>query len=395
MKETIKVLIVDDSKLIRMTIRDLLNTHFTPQEMQIEMAEDGDQALALFGTYEPNIILLDIMMPKVDGIEVLMHLQERILKGEVQTIMITGMGDDQTLSKCFDLGASDFISKPIQDVALTSRLKGAIRQHHLIQSLNRLNQELTLAKNQMVQAEKMAAVGQLAAGIAHEINNPVGYISSNIHTLKKYYQNWKSGKNQHIFDLDTDIQEIFEDLDFGVDRIKEIVDSLRSFSRIDNISEINQFDVEQGIRDTLNVARHRYKYIADVQIEFGNVPLIYANGGKINQVFLNILINAADAIKSAQGEDGRTGQISIETKYISQDETVEIKFVDNGTGMDEETLQRLYNPFFTTKPVGSGTGLGMSLSYDIVVHEHKGKIMAKSELGNGTEFTVLLPVGKA
>lgn len=392
MENPIKLMIVDDSRLIRQTIFDLLKRHFNDQAIQIEMADDGDVALALYERMKPDIMLLDIMMPRMSGIEVLEALQKATAKGEVQVIMITGMDDDHILSKCFSLDAKDFIRKPIHDVELMSRLEGAIRVHRLIESLNRVNQELLQAKNQMVQAEKMAAVGQLAAGIAHEINNPVGFIASNINTLKSYYNLWKSGDKDKFSRVESDVPDLFEDLAIGIVRIKEIVDSLRSFARIDNTSSVERFDVEQGIRDTLIVARHRYRYIANVETDYGGVPHIQANGGKINQVLMNLIINAADAIKSAQAIDGREGMIVITTEHLETQNAVRISVKDNGQGMSSDVLQEVFNPFFTTKPVGSGTGLGLSMSYDIIVNEHKGSINAKSVPGEGSEFTMLLPV---
>lgn len=389
-----RVLIVDDSRLIRKTILDSITCHFDASQMTVMQAEDGDIALSLMDTFKPEVIILDIMMQRVNGLEVLSKLTPLTAAGKVVVIMMTGMDDDQALAQCFKLGAKDFIRKPIHEVELISRLEGALQNHALIKDLHSLNQALIEAKNQSVQAEKMAAVGQLAAGVAHEINNPVGFISSNIATLQSYYALWKSGDQANFKRIEADIPDLFEDLNIGIRRIKEIVDSLRSFSRIDNVASLEAFDIEQGIRDTLVVARHRYRYVAHVQTDFQGIPRIYCNGGKINQVMMNLIVNASDAIRAAQDQDQREGLILISTHYDDSDRGVKITVRDNGIGMSESVQQEIFNPFYTTKPVGSGTGLGLSVSYDIVVHEHGGKFEVASFPGQGSTFTLFLPLAR-
>jgi len=393
MDQRIKILIVDDSRLIRQTISDVIKEHYKGDLVEILTADDGDLAIEMIEQKKPSIILLDIMMQRISGLEVLESIKTLTFRGLVTVIMISGIEDNDTLASCFKLGAKDFIRKPVQEVELVARLEGAIQFNQLVNNLHKANQELLQAKNQMVQAEKMAAVGQLAAGIAHEINNPVGFISSNIATLNSYFKTWEKGDEQGFKHVKEDIPDLFNDLNIGIVRIREIVDSLRSFSRIDNLYEANTFDVEQGLKDTLVVARHRYRYYAEVETLFGNIPKITGNGGKLNQVFMNLIINAADAIKSAQDEDGRSGKITIQTTYDDVEDRVYITVEDNGSGMDEEILKGAFNPFFTTKPVGSGTGLGLSVSYDIIVNEHGGTIQAASTIGKGSLFTIMLPVG--
>lgn len=392
MSEPIKLLIVDDSRLIRHSISDIISNYFSIDVLTIHHAEDGDTALQIIESIKPEIVLLDITMKRVNGIDVLKAVKPQTASGHIIVLMISGIDDDETLSICFKLGAKDFIRKPIHDVELVSRLEGALHNHALIKNLHALNQDLLNAKNNMVQSEKMAAIGHLAAGVAHEINNPIGFISSNISTLQSYFRLWQSGDIERFRNIEDDIPELFSDLNIGIVRIKEIIDSLRSFSRIDNTNSIEPFDIEQGIKDTLIVARHRYRYIAEVRTNFSQIPRILCNGGKINQVLMNLIINAADAISMAQTVDQRDGLIQISTFTDYESNKIIIQIVDNGIGMDETMIQSIFNPFFTTKPVGSGTGLGLSVSYDIITNEHDGSITCQSTPNLGTTFTITLPI---
>lgn len=415
-----KVLIVDDSSLIRHAINKILVKYFPADSMQIDFAEDGDVALAYINEHRPSVILLDIIMERVGGIEVLKKLYDKTTNGEHQIIMITGLDDNAILKTCFQMGAKDFIRKPINEVELVARLEGAVRLDKLItdlkkvqnsvidknRELNHINKQLLETKNQMVQSEKLAGIGHLAAGIAHEINNPVGFISSNLSTLKHYYQTWQTFYEAQDAAIKTspagkalgyvmeDMPSLLEDTDIGIVRIKEIVDSLRSFARVDKADTFESFDVNRGLKDTLIVSKHRYRYISEVETNFGQLPNISAHGGKLNQVFINMIVNAADAIAEAQEKDGRSGLIKVETSFDRETDQVIVSISDNGIGMDQQRAHDIFNPFFTTKPVGSGTGLGLSVSYDIIVNEHKGLITVNSELGKGASFTMHLPVNQ-
>lgn len=277
-------------------------------------------------------------------------------------------------------------------------------------------QKIQKLKNQVISQEKMAGIGQLSAGIAHEINNPLGFVKSNLYTLENYkdkikklmelYLNIekclensdkdlykinysqlieykKKNKINLIFDDMDDI--IFESKD-GVNRIEKIVKSLLSFSRRASSMEFSECDINSNIKSTITIAYNEIKYYAKIQEHFEDVPIIKAIEGEINQVFLNMLVNAAHAIKLKEIE----GIIKIHT--YCENGYVKCEISDNGVGISEEDISNIFNPFFTTKPVGMGTGLGLSISHDIIVNKHSGTIEVNSCLGEGTTFIISLPI---
>ncbi|WP_347176245.1 ATP-binding protein [Undibacterium sp. TS12] len=268
-----------------------------------------------------------------------------------------------------------------------------------------LIKKLQEAHEQLLQSEKMASVGQLAAGIAHEINNPIGFINSNIGSLQKYVGNLfdvisgyedaiqKQGSNDIVSkmhqikeqaDLDflkEDIQALVSESMDGLKRVKDIVQSLKDFSHVGE-TEWQEADIHQGIDSTLNIVKNEIKYKANVIKEYGQVPLVKCVISQINQVIMNLLVNASHAIKE-------NGVIKITTGC--EKDMAWIKVLDTGSGIPAENLSRIFEPFFTTKPVGSGTGLGLSLSYGIIKN-HGGRIDVHSVLGKGTCFTVWLPL---
>ena len=251
-------------------------------------------------------------------------------------------------------------------------------------------------QTQLVQQEQMAAIGQLAAGVAHEINNPLGFVMSNHEVLKGYISELLNFSCDDINEADSsrfnyiknDTGELLEDIDIGLKRVQKIVEGLRSFSRVDNISEFYEFDLRKGIENTLIVLNNRLKYSADVKLSVEkNLPFIIGNGNKINQVILNLVTNAIDAVEEKFGD--KKGLIEIRAYSIGDDVIFEIE--DNGTGIPKEIQNKIYQPFFTTKDIGKGTGFGLSIAYDIIVTEHKGNIELKSSIGEGTKFILTIP----
>ena len=280
--------------------------------------------------------------------------------------------------------------------------------------LQRANAQLKENQAQLLQSEKMASLGQLAAGVAHEINNPVGFVTSNLSTLTEYTtvflrlldahetltQHLSPDQNLAYHDVlhciaairrEEDLDFIREDLDTllteslsGLHRVKEIVQGLKSFARLDE-AEMQIADINEGIEATLKVVWNELKYKCEVKKHLQPLPPIRCYPGQLNQVFMNLLVNAAHAIE-------QRGEIRIETEAC--DEAVVVRIRDTGVGIAQEHLSKLFNPFFTTKPVGEGTGLGLSVSYGIV-RKHGGRIEVESEVGRGTTFTIYLPIQEA
>ncbi|MEJ5189146.1 MAG: ATP-binding protein [Breznakiellaceae bacterium] len=265
--------------------------------------------------------------------------------------------------------------------------------------LSELNNKLQQTQSLLVEQEKLASLGQLAAGIAHEINNPLGFIKSNHQTIKKYLKKieeciaikeitLQDEHCIHIKDLLNRIQEIIHESDEGFSRIMNIVSDLKLFSRVDQSEDFLEYDIHAGINSTLVVAWNSIKYIADVHKDFGDIPLIRAHGSELNQVWLNIIMNAVEAIESQHRSE--KGNISIKT--WSDNTFVYIQFQDDGPGIPQAIQKRIFDPFFTTKPPGKGTGLGLSITYNIITNIHKGKIAVHSKEGEGTCFTIALPI---
>lgn len=262
----------------------------------------------------------------------------------------------------------------------------------------RLMEEINRAQRHLVQSEKMAGIGQLAAGVAHEINNPVGYVFSNLRSLANYVHDLirivdAVDTVDDIEDLRhlkmaldyafirDDVEALISESEEGINRVKNIITALQDFSHVDH-GGFRLADLHRGIDTTLNVAANELKYKADVVKEYGDLPQIECNISQLNQMVLNLLVNAAQAI------EGR-GTITIRTGVAGTDVWLEIE--DTGSGMSPELAEKIFEPFFTTKPVGRGTGLGLALSYGIV-QQHKGHIEVRSEAGKGSCFRVTLPM---
>lgn len=283
--------------------------------------------------------------------------------------------------------------------ARTKELADANRQLALEHAeMSALLGKIDEAQQQLLQSEKMAAIGQLAAGVAHEINNPIGFVNSNLGSLKTYTNNllrlieaYESGQPDSIAharqaaDLEflrEDLPSLLAESQDGLDRVTRIVQDLKDFSRVDQ-AEYQQADLNAAMNSTLNVVRNELKYKAEVIVELGDIPEIDCVPAQLNQVFMNLLVNAAQAISER-------GKIFVRSGVERDHVWFEIE--DTGCGMSAETRQRIFEPFYTTKPVGKGTGLGLSISYDIIVKRHQGRLDVHSEPGKGTTFRIWLPI---
>ncbi|WFP49907.1 bacteriohemerythrin [Methylomonas sp. EFPC3] len=330
--------------------------------------------------------------------------------GEFAGLM--GCGMDITLRKKAEAALAK-LNHQLEEQVAERTLELTVANQTLEQDKNRLiqlNLQLQEAQSHLVQAEKMASIGQLAAGVAHEINNPLGYIYSNLNTLKNYIDELASAatlaerlagnlpENHPVaaefrafksrVDLDfikTDAGDLVKESLEGATRAKNIVQDLRDFSRIDRQNQAI-FDLEAGLDATLNIVNNELKYKAAVVKDYGGVKPFLCVGAQLNQVFMNLLVNAAQAIADF-------GKITIRTGYRDAD-WVFVEIADTGSGMSDEVKAKIFDPFFTTKPVGKGTGLGLSLSYKII-KDHQGEIQVDSVQGQGTVFRIFLPLQPA
>ncbi|OYD95447.1 sensor histidine kinase [Nostoc sp. 'Peltigera membranacea cyanobiont' 210A] len=315
-----------------------------------------------------------------------------------------------------DIATKEFLLKKVICELEDSQTNLQQRGQELENTLNSLHK----MQAQIIQSEKMSALGQMVAGIAHEINNPVSFIYGNITHISQYthdllrlvqlYHRYfpnppaeiqTERKTIDLEFLEKDAIMVLHSMNIGTERIREIVLSLRNFSRLDE-SEFKAVDIHEGIDNTLMILQHRLKATdksSGVQIirEYGNLSHVECYAGQLNQVFMNILVNALDALEELNAQ--RTYQeirdhpscITIRTSVVDL-QWVKIAIADNGSGIPESIQKQIFNPFFTTKPVGKGTGMGMAISYQIITEKHGGKLEVFSTPGKGTEFVIQIPI---
>ena len=312
----------------------------------------------------------------------------------IANVLLTRMG----------VGDELFLLATVRDISEQKRADDALYSEKIEQGI--LIKKLEEAQNYLLQSEKMASIGQLAAGVAHEINNPIGYVFSNLGSLEKYVQdtfvmlnlyeqaelkisdpevltNLKATKNKlDINFLKEDLPALIDESREGITRVKKIVQNLKDFSHLDIVEEWHFSDLHKGLDSTLNIVNNEIKYKADLVKEYGDIPEVECLSSQINQVFMNLVVNAAHAIEGH-------GTIKICTGQHREEVWVAVS--DTGMGIPPEYIKKIFDPFFTTKPVGKGTGLGLSLSYSII-HNHHGRIDVQSEVGKGSTFTVWLPI---
>ncbi len=408
-----KILVVDDEPIILDVLARLLQPHY-----DVLAAPSGERALEIVERVRtPDLILLDVMMPDMDGYEVLARLRENPATHGIPVIFVTGNNSLDDEKHGLELGAVDYLAKPCTPAIVLARVRTHLelksardrlydQNVYLETELARRRKEEQQVQVQLLQSEKLASIGQLAAGIAHEINNPVGFVSSNLGSLDAYHRaifevldayeameaicppsapalaNIRELKQKKkITRIRTDIGELLAESREGLKRVAKIVSDLKSFSRAD--SDTWQWvDLHQGIDSTLNIVWNEIKYHCTLNKEYGDIPKVHCIPSQLNQVFLNLLVNAAQAIP-------QKGEITIRSGHVGNE--VFIAIADTGAGIPAEHLPKLFEAFFTTKPAGKGTGLGLSIAHNIV-RKHGGRIEVASTVGEGTTFTVWLPL---
>lgn len=468
--ETGVILIVDDNpNNLEVLSETLMDTGW-----EILIAVNGEGAIAQAEYACPDIILLDVMMPGIDGFTACQRLKLNPATCDIPIIFMTALSETVDKVKGLSLGAVDYITKPFEHEEVLARIKTHLQIRNLTKQLQIHNQQLQQeiadrlavetklqkltqeleqrveertfelsqaldnfqqAQVRLVQQEKMSTLGELVAGIAHEINNPVNFILGNLNHASEYTQNFidlfklyqqyypnpEGEIQQKIDEIDIDFlmqdsPQIISSMYKGTKRLAQIIHSLRHFSRRDD-SVVQPIDIHEGIDSTLLILQYRLKANSErseIQIikDYGTLPPVECFPGPLNQVFMNLFANAIDAIEESFVTRSNSianfpkiaasnihllsvenkGQITIRTAIHQQSSVVVIKIADNGIGMTEEVKQRLSEPMFTTKPVGKGTGLGLSISRQIIEEKHGGTLSFVSEPRQGTEFCIEIPL---
>lgn len=404
-----KILIVEDDGIVAMDIEGRL----------IKLGYDvcgkkasGEGAIEVVKNESPDLVLMDIVLKgNLDGIETSEIIQSRF---GVPIVFLTAHADEERFERAKITTPFGYIIKPFRDKELKITIEMALFKNIADNKFRHAEKEKQELQLMLINSQKMEAIGQLAAGAAHEINNPIGFVGSNIDTLNDYiksivrllqhYQEMidlikdsnqnnlsaeikeqittisEHEKNIEIDYIKKDVFELLNDCKDGTSQIGKIVRDLKSFAQPGKNEKI-PVDINHGLESTLNVVKKELQNKTTITMDLGEIPMVEGYPQKLNQVFMNILANAAQAIKEK-------GQIKIQTKTERHDVIISIS--DTGCGIEKKNLIKIYDPFFTTKEVGEGTGLGMHISYNII-QEHNGTIDVKSQVGKGTIFTITLP----
>ena len=412
-----KILIVDDEIELERLIKQRLRKKIQSKELELIFCHNGIDALEKLEKYpEIEVVLTDINMPEMDGLTLL----DKLFKTDrnIKAVVVSAYGDMENIRTAMHCGAFDFLTKPIdfEDLAITiNRTLDSAKQ--VKENISQLQE----AQLQLIQNEKMATLGQLVAGVAHEINNPIGFIAGNIDLsaesvkdliahLRLYQAKFPDAgsvieEDAARIDLDylmEDLPKMLSEMKGGSDRIINISNSLRTFSRSDTLAQVLA-NIHEGLDSTLMILQHRLKAnnnrpAIQVVKEYGEIVLVKCYMGQLNQVFMNILSNAIDALDEAsQGRSyaemkDHPNRITLTTLVRQDKRAFEIKIKDNAKGMSEEVKARIFDQLFTTKAVGKGTGLGLSISRQIIVEMHGGSLDCESVLGEGTEFAIAIPL---
>ena len=401
-----RILLVDDEPMNL----QVLHNHLTLQDYQLVEATGGEQALQSIEQDGPfDLILLDVMMPKVSGFEVCSQLRKTHSLNDLPVIFLTAKNQVADMVESFTVGANDYLSKPVSKHELLTRVETHLKFldiHRNLEGkvaartaeLEHKNKEIIDTQQQLVQSEKMASLGTLTAGVAHEINNPNNFI----HVSSQNLEADLIKTQQFFIDLAGDeadeeilasFRQQFEPFNHHLDTIKEgsnriktIVQDLRTFTQLDN-AEQNTVVITDLLKATVNLVQAQHQKVIDFELVFEDIPQLHCYPARLNQVFMNLIVNACHAIKT-QADKQQKGQITIGCRPIN--DAIEVSIKDNGCGMTDETKNKLFEPFYTTKKVGEGTGLGLSISFGIV-SKHGGQIHVESQLGVGTTFIIELP----
>ena len=404
-----RILIVDDQTANLKVLSALLGF---AGYANITCLSDSRNLLQICAEVQPDLVLLDLHMPHVDGFAALDQLARVISEDDYLPILIlTGDNTSEAKEKALSHGAHDFLSKPLNRTEVTLRVRNLLETRHLhlqlkaqnasleqqvsertklADELGRTNQKLRETQAHLIHSEKMAGLGQLVAGIAHEINNPLAFVINNIFIVQETLGKLAAQSAELAPDAFAKVSKMqirICDANAGATRVKELVTKLRTFSRLDE-GTVKTINIHESIESVLLFLRHKMEGRIEVERHYGEVEMLTCLAGELNQVLMNIVANAIDAIDSNEKSDGH-GRITIATGQQNGHFIIRVR--DTGKGIPDEIRNRIFEPFFTTKPIGQGTGLGLAISYGIM-KAHQGSMEFSSKAGEGTEFILKIPI---
>ena len=422
------VLVVDDEAANLHVVSQILND----AGYAVTTALDSDRALQFALQHPPDLILLDALMPETDGFETYRRIKAEANMSDVPILFLVTLSDAESRARALDMGAADYVTKPFHPRELLTRVNMHLHLQQYSKELDVLVSERTrelasvltrLKQSQLklVRSEKMSTLGTMVAGVAHEINNPVGFLGGSIDIIKTYTQallDHLAHYQQHYPDaaiaiknhaaeieldfLTEDLPKALNSMAGAIERIRNISTSLRTFSRSDRGQKV-MTDIHEGINGTLLILKYRLKAdehrpVIQIEKNYGELPLVKCSPSQLNQVFMNILANAIDVFDEAaqsssfQELEAHPQTIMIQTAVKPGGEMVEIRIRDNGKGMTDEVQAQIFDYLFTTKEVSKGTGLGLAIAHQIVAEKHGGYLEVQSEPAQGTEFCICLPI---
>ena len=409
-----EILIAEDNPDMRALLSRLVG-----REFRVRVARNGKEALQSLREKAPDLVLSDVMMPEMSGTELCQAIKSDLSTRSIPVVLVTSKAEREMKIEGLEIGADDYVTKPFHPRELMARVRSLVRVGELQNQLRSRNQELEsalmevkLAEVQLVQSERLAAVGELAAGIAHEVNNPVNFALNAVRTMESTVEALrelaeevsgmdssnptdlaqrveafqKKSEGETARELAADLSELSVIVADGLKRTSSLVGDLREFARPGRQSEMSEgVDLEVGMRSTMKLVSHSLQAAhAEIQLEVeSGLPRLFADAGALNQVFLNLIKNSAESF------DGDSGQIVVRLQHNEREVVVEVQ--DDGEGIPEEIQPSLFEPFFTTKEKMGGTGLGLSISRGIVI-AHGGRIEVVSRKGEGTTFRIFLPL---
>jgi signal transduction histidine kinase len=376
------VLVADDEPDMLRFLKSQLSKHYNVLE-----AVDGQQAVEKATQFLPDIILLDMMMPEKDGLQACREIREHTSTQSIPVVLLTARADEETKLAALSAGASDFLAKPFSTTELHVRIKNLVESHQYQRKVSKQNQvlestieQLKETETQLVQSEKLASLGRMSAGIIHEINNPLNFATTGLFTLRNKWKYIPSEQQEEY-------KEILKDVEEGITRVKNIVSDLRMFTHPDTESR-DQVEVSEVVSSALRFLSNEWKNKVEIVQTLAENQTIWGNKNKLIHVVVNLLQNSLDALKNKKFDPQEKPTISLEGRVQAGKSILVVR--DNGTGIEESHLDKIFDPFYTTKDVGEGMGLGLSICYRIV-QDYDGRISVRTDPGKLCEFTLEFP----